>query len=70
MDRKDIDGKEFIRERMDMAKTQSSFWQDYKFVSPISKKIEQKTMYCEKVTETGSHLVGDAGETMQEIVGR
>lgn len=52
MDRKDIDGKLFIRERMEMAKTQSSFWQDYKFVSPVSKKIEQKTMYCEKVTDT------------------
>lgn len=52
MDRKDIDGKEFIRERMEMAKTKTTFWQDYKFVNPTSKKIEQKTMYCEKVTDT------------------
>lgn len=52
IDRKDIDGKEFIRERMAMAKTQASFWQDYKFINPVSKKIEQKTMYCEKVADT------------------
>lgn len=52
IDRKDIDGKEFIRERMELAKTKASFWQDYKFINPTSKKIEQKTMYCEKVTDT------------------
>jgi hypothetical protein len=52
MDRKDIDGKEFVRERMEMAKTKPSFWQDYKFVNPVSKKIEQKTMYCEKLADT------------------
>jgi signal transduction histidine kinase len=52
MDRKDIDGKEFIRERMEMAKSKDSFWQDYKFINPVSKKIEQKTMYCEKAADT------------------
>lgn len=52
MDRKDIDGKEFIRERMDLAKTKTSFWQDYKFQNPTSKKIEPKTMYCERQSDT------------------
>lgn len=52
MDRKDIDGKEFIRERMDLAKTKTSFWQDYKFQNPTTKKIEPKTMYCEKQSDT------------------
>lgn len=52
IDRKDIDGKEFIRERMEMAKSKNSFWQDYKFQNPSTKKIEPKTMYCEKQNDT------------------
>jgi cytochrome c len=35
-----------------MAKTKPSFWQDYKFTNPESKKIEPKSMYCEKLDET------------------
>ena len=45
---KDMDGKEYMRERMDWAKTKASFWQDLKFVDPLSKKIEPKQTYCEK----------------------
>lgn len=52
IDRKDIDGKEFIRERMEMAKTKTSFWQDYKFNNPTTKKIEPKSMYCERQADT------------------
>ena len=52
MDRKDIDGKEFIRERMELAKSKPSFWQDYKFTNPQSKKVEPKTMYCERQADT------------------
>lgn len=52
MDRKDIDGKEFIRERMDLAKAKASFWQDYKFQNPVTKKIEAKTSYCERLNDT------------------
>ena len=52
IDRKDIDGKEFIRERVELAKAKASFWQDYKFQNPTTKKIEPKTMYCERLNET------------------
>lgn len=52
IDRKDIDGKEFIRERMELAKAKPTFWQDYKFLNPVSKKIEPKTMYCERQADT------------------
>ena len=31
---------------------QPSFWQDYKFVNPVSKKVEPKQMYCEKLDNT------------------
>ena len=27
-------------------------WQEYKFTNPVSKKIEPKVMYCEKLAET------------------
>ncbi len=46
---KDPDGVEFVKERVNMSKTKDRFWQDYKFTNPISKKIEPKSMYCEKV---------------------
>ena len=46
---KDPDGKAFVKERMEMAKTKDRFWQDYKFTNPVTKKIEPKSMYCEKL---------------------
>lgn len=52
IDLKDIDGKPFVKERVEMAKTQASFWQDYKFTNPENKKIEPKQMYCEKLDDT------------------
>jgi cytochrome c len=45
---KDPDGKEFVKERVELAKTKDKFWQDFKFTNPLSKKIEPKRMYCEK----------------------
>jgi cytochrome c len=46
MEIKDVDGKSFIRERVELAKKKVPFWQDYKFTNPISGKIEPKSMYC------------------------
>ena len=57
MDMLDIDGKPYIKERIELAKSKGSFWQDYKFTNPTTKKIEPKSMYCEKVEE----LVACAG---------
>lgn len=48
---RDIDGKEFVRERMDLAKTKGTFWQDFKFVNPVNKKVEPKQMYCERADD-------------------
>jgi len=45
---KDPDGKEFVKERVEIAKTKGSGWQDYKFSNPVDKKIEAKTAYLEK----------------------
>ena len=48
----DVDGKFYIKERMDLAKSKQTFWQDYKFTNPVSKKIEPKQMFCERVDNT------------------
>jgi signal transduction histidine kinase len=45
---KDPDGKAFVKERIEIAKTKGSGWQDYKFSNPTDKKIEPKTAYLEK----------------------
>jgi signal transduction histidine kinase len=45
---KDPDGKFFIKERMELAKTKGSGWQDYKFTNPLTKKVESKTFYFER----------------------
>lgn len=47
IDAQDIDGKPYIRERLELAKMKKEFWQDYKFTNPVSKKIEAKEMYCQ-----------------------
>ena len=49
----DIDGKYFVKERVALVKSKpAGVWQDYKFTNPVSKKVEPKTMYCEKLGET------------------
>ena len=48
----DVDGKLYVKERIEMASKQPSFWQDYKFVNPVSKKVEPKQMYCERAGDT------------------
>ena len=49
---KDVDGKAFVKERVELAQSQGSFWQDYKFTNPVTRKIEPKQMYCEKLDDT------------------
>ena len=49
---KDIDGKAFVKERVDLAQSKGTFWQDYKFTNPTTKKIEPKRMYCEKLDDS------------------
>jgi len=52
IDATDVDGKPYVKERVELAAKQANFWQDYKFVNPVSKKIEPKQMYCERVGQT------------------
>ena len=48
---KDLDGKAYVRERLDLAKTKTSFWQDYKYTNPVTKKPEPKSAYCERLDD-------------------
>jgi cytochrome c len=48
----DVDGKFYIKERLELARKQQSFWQDYKFTNPVTKKVEPKEMYCEVLGKT------------------
>jgi len=52
MNDKDADGKEFVKERIELAKTHDSFWQSYKFMNPVTKTVEPKQMYCERLEQT------------------
>jgi cytochrome c len=45
---KDADGKYFVKERVEIAKTKGSGWQYYKFRDPLTKKIEYKRAYVER----------------------
>jgi signal transduction histidine kinase len=51
IDMLDIDGKPYVKERVDLAKSKGTFWQDYKFTNPTTKKIEPKSMYCERLDD-------------------
>jgi len=48
---KDPDGKQYVKERIDIVKTKGKGWQDYKYPNPVSKKIEQKSAYLEKLDD-------------------
>jgi signal transduction histidine kinase len=52
IDATDVDGTPYVKDRVEKAKASGTFWQDYKFVNPLSKKVEPKQMYCERVGET------------------
>jgi cytochrome c len=51
LDLRDADGKEHIRERMQLAKAKPAFWQDYRTLNRENKKIEPKSMYCERAID-------------------
>ncbi len=49
----DVDGRYFVKERIALARSQpGGFWQDYKFRHPVSGRVEDKSMYCERLGDT------------------
>lgn len=54
-DMKDNEGKPIIRGFIDIAKTKGKGWHDYKWPNPVTKAVEHKSAYVEKV---GDLIVG------------
>jgi cytochrome c len=52
IDLRDPDGKQFVKERVDLARSKGQFWHDYKFTDPVTKKVLPKSTYCERVEST------------------
>jgi hypothetical protein len=46
---KDPDGKQFVKERIEIAKKDGKGWQEYKFQNPATKQVERKVAYLERV---------------------
>jgi cytochrome c len=55
IDNKDVDGKEFVKERVELMKKQPTAWQDYKFRNPVTNQVEPKSAYLERA---GDVMVG------------
>jgi signal transduction histidine kinase len=51
VDMQDPDGKFYVKERIEISKTKGKGWQDYKFTNPVTKKVENKTAYIEKIDD-------------------
>jgi cytochrome c len=50
IDLRDNDGKYFVKERVEMMSkgADAKGWQDYKFMNPVSRQIEPKSMYLRR----------------------
>ena len=50
IDLRDNDGKYFVKERVEMMSKgpEAKGWQDYKFMNPVSRQIEPKSMYLHR----------------------
>lgn len=55
-DLKDADGKTFVHDMVDIAKTKGTGWVDYKWGNPETKKIEPKTSYIIRIKGTDSFV--------------
>jgi cytochrome c len=55
IDLKDPSGKEFVKERIGIAKSKGKGWQNYQWNNPAKHRIENKTAYVEKC---GDLIVG------------
>jgi cytochrome c len=48
---KDSDGKQFVKDAVELANAKESGWVDYKWPNPVSKKVEAKRTYVKKVDD-------------------
>jgi signal transduction histidine kinase len=52
IDAQDVDGKYFGKDLAEHGKKEASFWYDFKFANPATKKIQVKDQYCESLNQT------------------
>jgi signal transduction histidine kinase len=51
IEEKDADGKQFVKERLEIVKKDGKGWQQYRFQNPANKKVEIKVAYFEQVDD-------------------
>ena len=52
LDIKDVNGKAFVREEIELAKTKGKGWVDFEWVNPVTKALEPRSTYFERVDDT------------------
>ncbi len=48
---KDVEGKSFVKDTMNLAKTKGTGWVEYAIQNPVTKKIQRKVGYCRRVDD-------------------
>jgi cytochrome c len=48
IDLRDPDGKLFVKERVELGLAKPNFWHDYKWTDPVTKKVLDKSTYCQR----------------------
>ncbi len=51
LDVKNVNGKSFVREEIEVAKTKGKGWVDFEWVNPVTRKIEPRSVYLERVDD-------------------
>jgi signal transduction histidine kinase len=51
LDIKDVNGKQFVREEVDLARTKGKGWVDFEWVNPVTKTMEPRSTYFERVDD-------------------
>lgn len=51
LDIKDMNGKAFVREQVELAKSKGSGWVEFDWVNPVSQKMEHRATYLERVND-------------------
>lgn len=48
---KDMNGKTFVREQVELAKTKGTGWVEFEWVNPVSQKMERRATYLERMDD-------------------
>jgi cytochrome c len=57
LEMKDLDGKYFIKEMIEIAKTKGSGWSEYRWTNPANKKIQLKKSWVQRVEGTDMYVL-------------